>query len=560
MNQQAETLKNQAGLKKIPDSISFHLTSVFWLFLFIAALHFGVEIVVLSLLQKIPPVHPFVKAILDTTILLSVLSVGLFFGYYRPIRNHYSKLNLQKSETISYPRHTHLAESLLEAQPLDKGVLLLSPRRLVPLMIVSIFISETVIMFMLANLPPIPAMLEAIVDSTGLLIILSPTFYFFHYRPLQQNHLERKRIIAQLTASENRLQLALRAVNDSLWDCNLTTEAVYVSSRGESMLGFNPGEIEPTLTAWKELIHPDDLGQVLETWEAHINQEISHYITEHRFRTKSGKWIWVLARGQVVEWDEENRPIRIIGTHTDITERKQALLDLCQSEDEIRSLSHKLLHTAEEEKKRLALDLHDGFGQVLTAFQLGVEMLRDHQYRGKSEYQFHCDRLLKLVGHLEKDLRTICDQLRPVMLNDVGLIETLRWHIGEVNQLNKAFDIDFQITGQQELDKDLELVIYRICQEGLNNVIKHADASMVKIELILGPDKVTLSIHDNGSGLNDNSDRRSYQESTGLGLPGMKERAAAVGGQLKMISANGQGTIIQAEIPLHKMEALNDVN
>ncbi|HKJ05229.1 MAG TPA: PAS domain-containing protein [Geopsychrobacteraceae bacterium] len=428
-------------------------------------------------------------------------------------------------------------------------------------MIISIFSAETIIMFTLALLPPIPAILEALVDASGLLIILSPTFYFFHYRPIQHHYQDRKRIIERLSASEERLQLALQAVNDSLWDCNLTTGEIYVSPRGEKMLGYEPGEIEPNIEAWRDLLHPDEREHVLALQKKHLSGESSHYTTEHRLKSKNDAgWIWVLARGQVVSWNEEGTPVRMIGTHTDITLRKQAEEALKRSEEEIRSLSHKLIHTSEEEKKSLAQDFHDEFGQVLTAFQIGVEMLRDHRYEDESDYQFHCKRLLKLVARLEVDLRNICDQLRPVMLDDVGLIETLRWHINEFVLLYKSIDIDFQIKGDHHISREMEIVLYRICQEGLNNIVKHAGARKIKIELVFDPGQVALTITDDGHGMDEAFFKKLNHETWGLGLLGMRERAAAVGGRLIVESKIGKGTMVRAELPIKETEVFVNVD
>lgn len=543
-------LHDRRTQKSVSASGVMSLVSPKSLFPLVVISVFIVEITIMPFLTWLPQLSLPVAASIDAIILLVVISLIFYLSYYRPIYLYCRERDDTGTKSYSIPRTAR-----------DKDTLhLISPRRLLPLMALSIFLSELIIMYFLTFLPEMSAPLEALIDSSGLLVILSPTFYFFHYRPLQHHYLDRKRIMDRLTKSEERFKLALEAGNDALWDYNLLTEEVYVSPRAETMLGFNPGEIEPNMAAWHELLHPDEKEQVLTTLHEHIAGQTSHYIAEHRLRTKNGDWIWVLARGYVVSWDDDNRPLRMVGTHSDITPRIEALEALRQSEEEIRNLSHKLMNTSEIEKKRLAQDLHDEFGQLLTAFQLGVEMLRDQQYGNEEDHKFHCDRLLKLVAHLEVELRSICDQLRPVMLDDVGLIETLRWHINEFSLLDRLIDIDFQVTGQQQLSRELEIVLYRICQEGLNNITKHANADRVKVELEMNSTQVSLTIHDNGQGLDDAPPREPNKSSWGLGLLGMRERAAAVGGLLKVESENGQGTTIRAELPITHTEVFSSAH
>jgi len=243
--------------------------------------------------------------------------------------------------------------------------------------------------------------------------------------------------------------------------------------------------------------------------------------------------------------------LRMVGTHTDITKRKLAEAALRRSEEEIRALSQRLMSSSEEEKKHLAQDLHDEFGQVLTAFQLGVEMLRSHSYRDEEDYQFHCARLLKMVDKLEIDLRHICDHLRPIMLEDVGLIETLRWHIKEFIQLDSSLKVLFQVVGDaRPLPRDVEIACYRILQEALNNVVKHSGADEIDVKLEFTEDEIFLQVADNGQGFDESQLQRGERKSSAFGLLGMRERATAVGGQLQVDSQAGEGAKIAVVVPL----------
>ncbi len=464
-----------------------------------------------------------------------------------------------KTDVLGKPTILHTPRSRAEAYTdssdfkklfsAEKTSALLSPKRLLRLMVLSIFLSETAIMLIFGLIPPLHPALLALLDSTLLLIILSPTVYFFHYQPLQRHHRERMKIAQQLYESERRFQLTLQAVNDSLWDFNPQSGEIYVSPQSATKLGYQPGEIGSHIDDWKKLLHPDEVELFMKAKSDHLSGITDHLRFEHRLKAKDGKWFWFLSRGQIVARDAEGNPLRMVGTHTDITQRKEAEAALLRSEEEIRMLSHKLIHSSEEEKKRLAQDLHDEFGQVLIAFQLGLEMLRDQNSGQGKDHSQQCNRLLSMVQRLETDLKHVCDQLRPVILDDHGLVETIRWHIREFFQTTNAFQVDFQVNGDKKLSREATIVLYRIYQEALTNVRKHAQASEVKVKLDMLDNQVVLTVQDNGCGLDIKIPNNITHTSWGLGMLGMRERATAVGGQLFVESAPKQGTIIRAELP-----------
>ena len=143
------------------------------------------------------------------------------------------------------------------------------------------------------------------------------------YRAVRDELIERMRAERELRESEERLKLALMGADLGMWDWNVITGEVQFNSRWTEMLGYSPGEIEPHVRSLEKLIHPDDLPHVMEALNSHLEGDTSHYETEHRFLTKSGKWIWILDKGKVTHRDAEGRPLRVVGTYLDITEAKQ---------------------------------------------------------------------------------------------------------------------------------------------------------------------------------------------------------------------------------------------
>lgn len=142
-------------------------------------------------------------------------------------------------------------------------------------------------------------------------------------REIADRQLDRQAVEEALRESEERWQLAVRGTNDGIWDWNIKTNEVFFSSRWKEMLGYEEEEIINHLDEWAKRIHPDDLGWVTEAIQEHFKRKTPFYITEHRVRCKDGSYKWILDRGQAL-WDEAGNPIRMAGSHTDITERKLA--------------------------------------------------------------------------------------------------------------------------------------------------------------------------------------------------------------------------------------------
>jgi two-component system sensor histidine kinase UhpB len=207
-----------------------------------------------------------------------------------------------------------------------------------------------------------------------------------------------------------------------------------------------------------------------------------------------------------------------------------------------------LIKSSEEEKKHLAQELHDEFGQLLTAFQLGIEMIQRGQFTEQSVLNSQCVRLLDNITHMEKELRRICDNLRPDILDDLGLNEALKWLAGQFLAFNKIQVRLNSELNEAKLSPEEKLVFYRICQESLNNINKHASATLVTVDLKESAETITLMIRDNGCGFHPGKIGKKNKY-WGMGLLGMNERAAALSGNVTINSEPGKGTTILAALP-----------
>ena len=146
------------------------------------------------------------------------------------------------------------------------------------------------------------------------------------------------KLLQELRTNEERLRFALDGTNDGSWDWNVVTGEVYFSPRAMTMLGYEPLELEGNIKTWEDLMHPDDKQTVMNILNEHLENKSSNYRTEHRLKTKSGEYVWILDRGKVISWDEDGKPLRMTGCHTDINARKIAEEELHRYQNHLSEL------------------------------------------------------------------------------------------------------------------------------------------------------------------------------------------------------------------------------
>ena len=170
--------------------------------------------------------------------------------------------------------------------------------------------------------------------------------------------------------SQKRMELVLDSGNLGMWDLHIPSQKVVFSERGCALLGYRPDEIRPDVDSWRQLAHPDDWAAIKAALQAHLKGKTPSYECEHRVRHKDGRWIWILDRGRVVEWDAAGAPLRAVGTHMDITERKQAEAELLRSNAELEQFSYSISHDMRQPLRMISSYmqlLQKGLGDTLDA-------------------------------------------------------------------------------------------------------------------------------------------------------------------------------------------------
>ncbi len=347
---------------------------------------------------------------------------------------------------------------------------------------------------------------------------------------------ERKRTEAALRESEERLTLAFAGAQEGVWDWNLDTDTVVYSSRWTQMLGYAENEIEPHVSAWERLLHPDDKPRARELNES-VVRGARTYEGEFRLRHKDGHYIHVLSRGFPVRDDPAGPVVRIVGTHFDLTERKQADAERARTE-----LLSRLIFAQEDERRRIAREMHDQFGEQLTALSLRIGALKG-ACGDRAELREQVDALEAVAQRLDQDVDQLVWQLRPTALDDLGLRAALANYVQDWSR-RVRISAELHSTGllDDRLPSDTETALYRIAQEALTNVAKHSKAANVEIILERRADHVLLIVEDDGVGFDPAG--TSDKADPGFGLLGMQERAALIGASLQIESAVGKGTTI----------------
>jgi PAS domain S-box-containing protein len=346
---------------------------------------------------------------------------------------------------------------------------------------------------------------------------------------------EQKRTELALRESEERLRLAFAGAQEGIWDWDLQTNACVYSSRWKQMLGYADDEIEPHISAWERLVHPDDR---LAADRAHqsVTEGQPTYEAEFRLRHKAGHYVHVLSRGFPVRRDPSGPVLRIVGTHFDLTERRKREQERARTE----LLAH-LVFVQEDERRRIARDMHDQFGEHLTALSLRIALLKQ-ACAGRPELTVHAAALETIGQDLDNDVEQLVWQLRPTALDDLGLQAALQNYLGEwTRRTGIAAELHTSGLLDRRLASEVETALYRIAQEALNNIAKHSRASRVEVVLEKRADYISLIVEDDGVGF---EPAAAAAGAHGFGLVGMQERATLVGASLAIESTPGQGTTI----------------
>lgn len=357
---------------------------------------------------------------------------------------------------------------------------------------------------------------------------------------------ERERIARALFLEKERLEKMAMASPLPMYSFQQTTDGKtslpYASPALAEMFGLRPADLRQDGSAIFDHVHPDDLPHINESMAASAgNLSVLHVVYRYRHPHKGERWLENYA-APILEADGS---ITWHGIANDITERKQSEQELLLTQNQLRHLATHLQSVREEERTTIAREIHDDLGQMLTAMKFNLKWVAQALEPAATDAHQRVANTVELVGQTIQIVRRLATSLHPSILDDFGLPAALEWQITE---FQKHSGIRCRIDALPQsvtLERNRALALFRICQETLTNVARHAAATEISLSLQEEQENIWLRIHDNGCGIAVDAvaKRRS------LGLISMRERALSLGGEFSVQGAPGVGTTVTVRIP-----------
>ena len=348
----------------------------------------------------------------------------------------------------------------------------------------------------------------------------------------------------ELTESKERFEAVLKATHDLIWDWNLETGEFYRDKEGlEKVYGVSQPEDVKNMHAWLQRIHPEDFQRVQKVINNFLKEEVEDtFELEYRFKRDNGRYSHVYDRGRILR-NKEGLPIRMIGAAQDITERKKLEKQLLMRElDKQKLISRATIETQEQERSEIGKELHDNVNQVLTTTKLYLELslsnveMKDELIAKSS----------KNIMYVINEIRQLSRSLMNPSLGDLGLYESINDLIENIQLTGKLkVKLDCDSTLEEHLNENQKLMIYRIVQESLNNILKHAKAKSVQIVILDTNQDVQLIIEDDGIGFNFDTVKK------GAGLKHIQNRVYLANGTLSVNSLPNEGSKIFIKFPIN---------
>ncbi|MCU1296391.1 MAG: hypothetical protein JWO91_669 [Acidobacteriaceae bacterium] len=389
---------------------------------------------------------------------------------------------------------------------------------------------------------------------------------------------ERKRSEDALRLSQERLALAQRAGHLGSFDWDPQTNSNVWSDELLRLYGLSKDDSPESREAWIERVLPEDRASV----NTALDEALSTGSLEIEFRIRrndNSEVRWMYARAQVL-FDGQHNPKHLVGTQLDITDRKlveealreahdelerrvqertteleEQVSERKRAEDSLRHLTGRLLQLQDNERRQIARELHDSTGQMVVALSLNLSSLQSGTHRGDSS-KLIAD-CLGLLNDLSRELRTMSHLLHPPLLDEAGLASALRWYVegfAERSKIEVSLDIPADLG---RLSQEFETALFRIVQECLTNIHRHAGSPTASIRVFRSGDEIAVEVKDQGKGISlEKQMRMAVVGEAGVGIRGMRERVRQLGGNVS-IDSNENGTTVLASLPVFKVASFS---
>ena len=338
-----------------------------------------------------------------------------------------------------------------------------------------------------------------------------------------------------LRESEKRFRLLADSSPSLIWMSGTDKHCTFFN---QGWLNFTGRSMEQELgDGWLSGVHPNDHDHCLRLYSASFDSRVDFEL-EYRLRRFDGEYRWLVDIG-VPRFESDGTFLGYVGSCIDITDRKT-------SEESLHALTGRLITAQEEERARIARELHDDFSQRLALLGIGLGQLWKKLSPNEIEQRANVLEMLRGTKEMSSDLHTLSHQLHSSKLEHVGLVPALH---GLCKEFSEKYKIEIHFSeseGPIDVPKDVALCMFRVAQESLGNIVKHSGAREAQVQFSANANGISLRISDRGKGF----DPAIKNPAAGIGLIGMSERLRLVGGRLLVKSETGRGTEILAEAPV----------
>jgi PAS domain S-box-containing protein len=346
----------------------------------------------------------------------------------------------------------------------------------------------------------------------------------------------------KIADSELRFRTLTKTAPVGIFETDATGLTTYVN---ETWMEYSGMKFEEAMgDGWLDAVHTEDRDWLAKGW--HSKTEIqAESFSEYRIVDKSGKLRWV--NGKAVPVMNADGNIKgYIGIILDVTERKIAESKLQESSEQLRELSRHLQDVREKERMKIAREIHDELGQQLTGLKMDIAWLMKKAGQDDPVIKTKFDNTLLLIDATVNSIRRIVTELRPSIIDDLGLNAAIEWQISEFTE-RLGIEIEYENKfDDKNTSADISIGLFRILQESLTNIAKHAGAKKMKIKIEQLDNTVHLFVQDDGIGF----DTKEKQTDQTFGLLGIQERTGMMQGQCNITSMPSGGTTIEIKIPL----------
>ena len=370
---------------------------------------------------------------------------------------------------------------------------------------------------------------------------------------LRQEIAERSRTEESLINTKTILTIAQRVTRLGTWVYDIAADDMAWSDEIFTMCGIVPQSVKPTLALATQMIHPADRSAVSREFrECMLNGR--DYTNDRRIMRADGSVRHGRVWGKVIR-DDYNQPVRFVGSSLDITEHREIEQALRTSQENLRLLSAHQERIKEDERKRIAREIHDELGGLLTGIKAYLSVAADQAMRSGAVFDAPLQEANRLADNAIGTVQRVITDLRPSVLDDLGIWTAIEWYVERAARqagLEYTLCID-TAAGETELEPQRSIALFRIVQEALTNVQRHAQASAVQVSATRQGHDLLVHIRDDGKGISLPPDGRLRS----WGLVGMQERIGHFGGSVDITGQPGCGTVVAVHMRLPDEGRLN---